>query len=191
MEQVFCLLTEYDRLPSLVRGVNSARVLVREGDIAVVELRLEGLKQPLVMEVVETRAEELAFAQVDSYRGRGCRGRCVLTAADNGTDLDLELEVDLAPFARRPFTAVLRRFGWLEPVRNLRRARQVEGLLSWGNQLRPRPRCHGARLRTGRGQPAQRPTIAQNGAKLNPREPGPSDAGRRVGYPCHACWEIA
>jgi len=106
--EVFAGLTSYARLIDWVPGLRSARVLAREGDIAVLELVTDGTAadpcqstpqaqhgraeapagSPLVLEIVETMPERLSFTQVDRFRGDGVSGTCELRLAAPDADHD-------------------------------------------------------------------------------------------------------
>jgi hypothetical protein len=111
--EVFARLTGYARLGGWVPGLLSARVLVREGDIAVLELIGSDASAPLVLEVVETRPERLTFSQVDRFRGDGVSGTCELRPTAHGdepaTALELGLHFDCTVLAWPGARAAMRR----------------------------------------------------------------------------------
>src|SRR6266852_880171 len=77
---LFAWLSDYERYPEWWPEVEAARLLAREGDVAIVELRRRGARQPLVVEIVETRGEAIQFTQVDRDRRHGLGGRIDLAA---------------------------------------------------------------------------------------------------------------
>ena len=93
-DEVFALLTDYPRLCEWLPGVESARVLAREGDVVVAEVAAPGLAAPtLVLELVHSPPGLAHFTRVDQYRGEGTSGTWELSE-DNG---DVELRVRLRP----------------------------------------------------------------------------------------------
>jgi len=93
-DEVFALLTDYPRLCEWLPGVESARVLAREGDVVVAEVAASGLGAPtLVLELVHSPPGLAHFTRVDQYRGEGTTGTWELSE-DNG---DVELRVRLRP----------------------------------------------------------------------------------------------
>jgi len=93
-DEVFALLTDYPRLCEWLPGVESARVLAREGDVVVAEVAAPGLGAPtLVLELVHSPPGLAHFTRVDQYRGEGTTGTWELSE-DNG---DVELRVRLRP----------------------------------------------------------------------------------------------
>jgi len=93
-DEAFALLTDYPRLCEWLPGVESARVLAREGDVVVVEVAAPGLGAPtLVLELVHSPPGLAHFTRVDQYRGEGTTGTWELSE-DNG---DVELRVRLRP----------------------------------------------------------------------------------------------
>jgi hypothetical protein len=82
---VFSLLADYRAYPEWCPEVESARLLAREGDVAVVELRVPAhIAQPVVLEMVQTPERSLMFTQVDRYRTQGLAGRLELSAEAGG-----------------------------------------------------------------------------------------------------------
>ena len=93
-DEVFALLTDYPRLCEWLPGVESARVLAREGDVVVAEVAAPGLGAPtLGLELVHSPPGLAHFTRVDQYRSEGTSGTWELSE-DNG---DVELCVRLRP----------------------------------------------------------------------------------------------
>jgi uncharacterized protein YndB with AHSA1/START domain len=93
-DEVFALLTDYPRLCDWLPGVESARVLAREGDVVVAEVAAPGLAAPtLVLELVHSPPALAHFTRVDQYRGEGTSGTWELSEDDG----DVELRVRLRP----------------------------------------------------------------------------------------------
>lgn len=91
-DEVFELLTDYPRLSEWLSGVESARVLAHEGDVAVIEVAAPGLSAPnLVLEMVHSPPGMAHFTRVDQYRGEGTSGTWELSERENGVDLRVKL----------------------------------------------------------------------------------------------------
>jgi hypothetical protein len=91
-DEIFDRLTDYPRLGDWLPGVESARVLAREGDIVVAELAAPGLGAPsLVLELVHSPPGLAQFTRVDQYRGEGTSGTWELTPDDDGVELRVQL----------------------------------------------------------------------------------------------------
>ncbi len=88
---VFAVLADYQTYSKWCPRVESARLLAREGDVAVVELGVASTAQPFVLEMVQTQERSLMFTQVDRYRTQGLTGRLELSAVDGGTQVSGEL----------------------------------------------------------------------------------------------------
>jgi uncharacterized protein YndB with AHSA1/START domain len=94
-DEAFNCLTDYPRLCDWLPGVESARVLAREGDVVVAEVRAPGLGAPgLVLELVHSPPGLAHFTRVDQYRGEGTSGTWELIEEDDG---EVELRVRLRP----------------------------------------------------------------------------------------------
>lgn len=94
-ERIVALTSDMGKLPAWVPGVTSAEVLAREGDISVVELngpRFHGGR--LVLECVRTSPEEVVFAEVDRWRGRGFSGSVSVRPGSAGGRCDLRVAVE-------------------------------------------------------------------------------------------------
>ena len=90
--EVFALLTDYPRLSDWLSGVESARVLVSEGDVVVAEVAAPGLGAPsLVLELVHSPPGLAHFTRVDQYRGEGTTGTWELIEDDDGVELCVRL----------------------------------------------------------------------------------------------------
>lgn len=84
-EEVYALLADYEAYPAWLSEVSSSRLLAREGDVAIVELKVPGhVRQPLVLEMIQTRGRSLMFTQVDRYRTQGLAGRLDLASGPAG-----------------------------------------------------------------------------------------------------------
>lgn len=98
IDEIFARLTDYTKLSTWLPGVDSAKVLVREGDVVVVEVAAPGLGAPsLVLEFVHAPPAKAHFTRVDRYRGEGTTGLWALAEADAGSGT--ELRVRLQPGA--------------------------------------------------------------------------------------------
>jgi hypothetical protein len=91
-DEVFHRLTDYPRLCDWLPGVESARILAREGDVVVAEVAATGLGAPrLVLELVHSPPGLAHFTRVDQYRGEGTSGTWELIADDDGVELRVRL----------------------------------------------------------------------------------------------------
>jgi len=73
-QDLHAVLTDYSRYREWMPGVTRSRVLVREGDIAVVELEALGYAaRPVTFEFVCTTPERIVFSQVGQLRVRVTR----------------------------------------------------------------------------------------------------------------------
>lgn len=98
IDDIFARLTDYPNLKNWLPGLNDARVLVREGDVVVVEVAAPGLGAPsLVLELVHAPPAKVHFTRVDRYRGEGTTGLWAL--AESGDGSGSELQVRLQPGA--------------------------------------------------------------------------------------------
>lgn len=98
VDEIFARLTDYTKLSTWLPGVDSARVLAREGDVVVVEVAAPGLGAPsLVLELVHSPPARAHFTRVDRYRGGGTTGLWALSQPADGTGV--ELQVRLQPGA--------------------------------------------------------------------------------------------
>jgi uncharacterized protein YndB with AHSA1/START domain len=87
-DALFDRLTDYPRLAEWLPGVESARILAREGDVVVVELKASGLSAPsLVLEMVHSPPNLVHFTRVDRYRGEGTTGTWELADKHDGAEL--------------------------------------------------------------------------------------------------------
>jgi uncharacterized protein YndB with AHSA1/START domain len=90
--EVFNRLTDYPRLADWLPGVESARILAREGDVVVAEVAAPGLGAPRrVLELVHSPPGLAHFTRVDQYRGEGTSGTWELIADDDGVELRVRL----------------------------------------------------------------------------------------------------
>jgi hypothetical protein len=91
-DEIFDRLTDYPRLGEWLPGVESARVLAREGDIVVAELAAPGLGvSSLVLELVHSPPRLAQFTRVDQYRGEGTTGTWELIEVEDGVELQVRL----------------------------------------------------------------------------------------------------
>lgn len=91
-DEIFDRLTDYPRLVEWLPGVESVRVLAREGDIVVAEVAAPGLGVPnVVFELVHSPPTLAQFTRVDQYRGEGTSGTWKLTVDDDGVELRVQL----------------------------------------------------------------------------------------------------
>jgi hypothetical protein len=91
-DEIFDRLTDYPSLGEWLPGVESARVLAREGDVVVAEVTAPGLGAPsLVLELVHSPPGLAQFTRVDQYRGEGTSGTWELTSDDDGVELRVRL----------------------------------------------------------------------------------------------------
>ena len=91
-DEAFDRLTDYPRLRDWLPGVETARVLVREGDVVVAEVKAPGLGAPgLVLELVHSPPGLAHFTRVDQYRGEGTSGTWELKEDESGTELRVRL----------------------------------------------------------------------------------------------------
>jgi carbon monoxide dehydrogenase subunit G len=101
-EAAWSLLTDHEQSAAWLPGVTAVRALTTEGDIAVIELIVEG--GPLVLEVVASPPNGARFEQVDRSGAAGVSGRWSLRDdAAEGLVLDAEIRVPqpLLAFAAR------------------------------------------------------------------------------------------
>jgi uncharacterized protein YndB with AHSA1/START domain len=91
-DDLFDYLTDYPRLAEWLPGVESARVLAREGDVVIVELAAPGLAAAsLVLELVHSPPNLVRFTRVDRYRGEGTAGTWELAETAGGSELRASL----------------------------------------------------------------------------------------------------
>jgi hypothetical protein len=91
-DEAFDRLTDYPRLCDWLPGVETARVLAREGDVVVAEVKAPGLGAPsLVLELVHSPPGLARFTRVDQYRGEGTSGTWELKEDDSGIELCVRL----------------------------------------------------------------------------------------------------
>lgn len=95
-EKIVTLASDTAKLPLWLPGVTSAEVLAREGDISVIELCGPRLRNGrLVLECVRKSGEEIIFAEVDRWRGRGFSGSLsVRSRAEGGGALRVVVQRD-------------------------------------------------------------------------------------------------
>jgi len=91
-DEAFERLTDYHNLRDWLPGVESARVLAREGDVVVAEVKAPGLGAPgLVLELVHSPPGLAHFTRVDQYRGEGTSGTWELIDEDGEVALQVRL----------------------------------------------------------------------------------------------------
>jgi len=82
LEELFAVLTDYEKYVDWSPDVVGAAVLVREGDIVVAEFQspflLEG---KYILELVHSRPTSITYRQVDQHESRGLQGTWMLAAA--------------------------------------------------------------------------------------------------------------
>jgi hypothetical protein len=93
IDDIFARLTDYPNLKNWLPGVDDARVLVREGDVVVVEVAAPRLGAPsLVLELVHAPPAKVHFTRVDRYRGEGTTGLWALGESGGGSELRVRLQ---------------------------------------------------------------------------------------------------
>ena len=91
-DEAFDRLTDYPRLCDWLPGVEAARILAREGDVVVAEVKAPGFGAPsLVLELVHSPPGLAHFTRVDQYRGEGTSGTWELIEKDDGVELRVRL----------------------------------------------------------------------------------------------------
>lgn len=102
-EALFSALSDYGRIHEWVEPLSGSRILAREHDIAIAQLDLAGCDDPVLLEVIETRPEQLTFAQVDRFKGEGIAGSVSLQPKgdDGATELSIDLKLPGPLFALR------------------------------------------------------------------------------------------
>ena len=96
-ENLHSVLADYGRYREWMPGVTQSRVLVHEGDIAVVVLEAHRFAaRPVTFEFVRTTPDRIVFNQVGQLRVRGLSGAFTLTTAkEDAGSVDLEIEAGL------------------------------------------------------------------------------------------------
>ena len=80
-ERLFAILADHERYHEWLPGVESVRVLDREGDVAVVQVRAPRLyNENIVVELIESAPRELRFRRIGSDLAE-ISGRCELDEA--------------------------------------------------------------------------------------------------------------
>ena len=88
----FAVLADYERYPEWVPGLTAARILAREGDVVVLEVRAPRFRgRKVVLELIHSPPAEILFHEVGRQGEPGIAGRCELSADDGGTRVRLEL----------------------------------------------------------------------------------------------------
>lgn len=97
-EELFAVLTDYEKYPDWSPDVVAAAVLVREGDIVVAEFQSPFLMDgKYILEFVHTRPSSIAYRQVDQHDSRGLQGTWKLSASANGVTVatgEMEFRTD-------------------------------------------------------------------------------------------------
>lgn len=103
---VHAVLADYERYREWLPGVTRSRVLVHEGDIAIVELEAQRYAaRPLTFEFVRATAERILFNQVGQLRKSGLGGALELAPDpedDTLTQLEIETHLRLPPWRIAP-----------------------------------------------------------------------------------------
>jgi hypothetical protein len=95
------MLEEPERLLARLPEVKLARALACEAEIAVIEIKLDHLKNSITLEVVKAGPSLLSFSQVDHLRDRGVSG-----------ELELEKRSDTETRVNLHLNLPTRLFGW-------------------------------------------------------------------------------
>jgi len=120
-EELFAVLTDYERYPDWSPDVVAAAVLVREGDIVVAEFQSPFLMDgKYILEFVHTRPSSITYRQVDQHDSRGLQGSWTLSASASGVTVatgEMEFRTDLwkrGPDRRRADRVLRRRLDALQ-----------------------------------------------------------------------------
>lgn len=93
-DEAFAVLADAERLPQWLPGVTHVRVLDREGDVVVLEVRAPRYRaESVVLELIESPPREIRFHEVGGYGRPAIAGRCELGDDDGATRVDVELRV--------------------------------------------------------------------------------------------------
>lgn len=85
-DELFSVLTDYERYAEWTADVVSASVLDREGDIVVAEfVSPELIDGKFVLEFVHGPPDSIVYRQVDQFGKRGLQGRWQLAVLDAGS----------------------------------------------------------------------------------------------------------
>lgn len=116
-EELYAILTDYDRYEAWMPGVELSRVLVREGDVTIAEVASPGWAvHSFNLELVRSPPGTVEYHQIDTPDRRGIAGRWELGPTDPGVGAStvevratLRLETRMLSFSsRRRIRAVLR-----------------------------------------------------------------------------------
>jgi len=112
-EALWAAISDYQGLVSWMPGVNTSSLLVREGDVAAIELGVPHFKdENLVLEIVESSGQGLQFQQVDFYDKHGLKGEIKLVPEGSATGLEVHLGMTFPLFGflfRKRFNDTLQR----------------------------------------------------------------------------------
>lgn len=93
-EVAFAALVDAERLPEWLAGVTGVRVLDREGDVAVIEVRAPLYRaEGVVLELIQSAPREIRFQEVGGYGRPKIAGRCALADGDGGARVEVTLRV--------------------------------------------------------------------------------------------------
>jgi hypothetical protein len=87
-QEIYGLLTEYDKFSDWVPGIVGCRVLAREGDISVVEV--ETVDRSLTLELVASPPQGVQFTTVDEPKRRTVSGGWISSRESSGEKIVLE-----------------------------------------------------------------------------------------------------
>jgi ribosome-associated toxin RatA of RatAB toxin-antitoxin module len=99
-ENVFAALTDYSRYKDWVPGTKKSHVLVREGDIVVVEFEAPRFAtKPVTFEFVHNAPAQIIYQQVGQYREHGLFGEWNITIGSTENEVQLQGRAEIrAPF---------------------------------------------------------------------------------------------
>ena len=90
-EKVFQALTAYGCYKDWVPGIKESQVLVREGDIVVVEFEAPRFSsKPVTFEFVQNAPVQVIFQQVGQYREQGLFGRWNIASGPTANEVQLQ-----------------------------------------------------------------------------------------------------
>ena len=121
-EELFAVLTDYDRYAEWSPDVVASAVLVREGDVVVAEFQSPFLMDgKYILEFVHSRPSSITYRQVDQHDSRGLQGTWMLSASPGSAETlvtgQMEFRTDLwkrASDRRRADRVLQRRFDALQ-----------------------------------------------------------------------------
>ena len=93
-EALWAAIADYQSLVSWMPGVSTSNLLVREGDVAAIELGVPHFKhENLVLEIVESFNKALRLQQVDFYDEHGLTAEIQLTPDGSTTEVEIEISI--------------------------------------------------------------------------------------------------